>query len=99
MEEHPPSPPPAQSEPAGTDILTTLASGTKVKQRLPRMRACNERNAKGKLCAGHLKRWYHVSDEARLKLGEDAELYRCERCHTIYLPNPEERPRTRVMAW
>ena len=40
------------------DVLFTLGDGTKVKQRLPRMRACNERNAKGKLCAGHLKRWY-----------------------------------------
>lgn len=82
-----------------TDIQLTLADGTKVKQRLPRMRACNERNAKGKLCAGHLKRWYKLTDAARQQFGPDAELYRCERCHTIYVPNPDEQPRTGTLAW
>ena len=43
------------------------------------MRACNERNAKGKLCAGHLKRWYKLSEAAKQQFGSEAELYRCER--------------------
>ena len=87
---------------AGTqspDVVRVLEDGTKVKVRIPRMRACNERNAKGKLCAGHLKRWYQLSAEARQVFGDSAEVYRCERCHTIYLPNPEESPRTRTLAW
>jgi hypothetical protein len=81
------------------DVLFTLSDGTKVKQRLPRMRACNERNAKGKLCAGHLKRWYHLSEAVKERFGSKDELYRCERCHTIYLPNPGEAPRTGILAW
>lgn len=81
------------------DILFLLSDGTKVKRRLPRMRACNERNPKGKICAGHLKRWYHLSPSAREKFSDADEVYRCERCHTIYLPNEEESPRTRTLAW
>jgi hypothetical protein len=89
----------APSEPVPSDVLFTLPSGTKVKRRLVRMRACNERNAKGKLCAGHLKRWFELTDEAEARFGIEAELYRCERCHTIYLPNPEEVKRTGTLAW
>jgi len=77
----------------------TLADGTKVKERAPRMRACNEKDAKGKLCAGHLKRWYFFGEELKRQYGEDAEIYRCEKCRTIYLPNSEEVPRTGTLAW
>ncbi len=91
---------PEQSQsPRISSVLTTLSDGTKVKERLPRMRACNERNAKNKMCAGHLKRWYHLSEAARQQFGEGAEIYRCERCHTIYLPNRGEHPRTGTLAW
>ncbi len=79
-------------------VLEVLADGTKVKRRKVRMRACNELNAKGKLCAGHLKRWYQPTGDAATRFGE-AELYRCEHCRTVYLPNPEETPRTRTLAW
>jgi hypothetical protein len=78
-------------------LVTTLSSGQKVKVCVPRMRACDERNAKGKLCAGHLKRWYEADPEVNRQFGE--ELYRCERCHTIYLPNTVEPPRTRGLWW
>jgi hypothetical protein len=77
----------------------TLTDGTKVKQRAPRMRACNEKDEKGKLCAGHLKRWYFFGDEVKAKYGGEAEMYRCEKCKTLYLPNPEEKPRTGTLAW
>ncbi len=91
---------PEQSHPHQiSSVLMTLSDGTKVKERLPRMRACNERNAKNKMCAGHLKRWYHLTDAARKQFGEEAELYRCERCHTIYLPNPGEPARSGTLAW
>jgi hypothetical protein len=33
------------------------------------------------------------------KFGEDAEIYRCEHCHTLYLPNTEEAPRTGTLSW
>jgi hypothetical protein len=68
----------------------------KVKDKKPGQRACDEKDAKGELCVGHLKRWYYYhplrlsfsaeQEEARKQFGEDAELYRCERCHTLYRP-------------
>jgi len=82
-----------------SELVDTLSDGTKVKRRVPRMRACNEKDEKGKLCAGHLKRWYFFGDEVKKKFGEDAEIYRCEHCHTLYLPNAEEAPRTGTLSW
>ena len=84
---------------ANAQIVAILSDGTKVKQRLPRLRACNEKNEKGKLCSGHLKRWFLFGDEVAQKFGKDAEIYRCERCKTLYLPNPEEPPRTGTLAY
>jgi hypothetical protein len=81
------------------ELVATLSDGTRVKRRLPRMRACLEKDDKGKLCAGHLKRWYFFGDEIRKLYGPDAEIYRCERCKTLYLPNPEEEPRTGTLAY
>ncbi len=77
--------------------VATLDDGTKVKQRLPRQRACNEKDAKGKLCAGHLKRWYFYPTEIGERFG--GEIYRCEHCRTLYLPNPQEEPRSGTLSW
>jgi hypothetical protein len=63
-------------------------AATKVKTRLPYQRSCNEKNDKGKLCAGHLKRWYGFGEDIKRQYGENAEIYRCEYCHTLYLPAP-----------
>lgn len=80
-------------------VVATLADGTKVKVRKLRMRACNEKDAKNNICAGHLKRWYFFGEEVKAKYGEKAEIYRCEHCKTLYLPNPDEQPRTETLAW
>ncbi len=88
---------PRPHHPMHAALVTTLPSGQKVKVRVPRMRACDEQNDKLKLCAGHLKRWYDGGPELVKAFGE--ELYRCERCHTLYLPNPEEASRTGVLQW
>jgi hypothetical protein len=60
-------------------------------------RACNEKNEKGKLCGGHLKRWYYNADvieqscgDVREAYGDNGEVYRCEHCKTLYLPGTEE---------
>ncbi len=60
-------------------------------------RSCNEKDAKGKFCGGHLKRWFYTTDVLEQKCGDvekawggDAEVYRCEHCKTLYLPNAEE---------
>ena len=92
------------SAPAGdttplAELVDTLSDGVKIKRRLPRMRACDEKAAKGKLCAGHLKRWYFFGEEVQRKFGAAAEIYRCEHCQTLYLPNPAEAPRTRTLAY
>jgi len=77
----------------------TLTDGTKIKVRAPRMRACNEKDEKDKLCAGHLKRWYFFGPEIEQRFGKNAEIYRCEHCKTLYLPNPDEAPRSGTLAY
>jgi len=58
-----------------------------IKMKKPGQRACDEKDAKGELCVGHLKRWYYRQDnEIAQVLGQDAEVYRCERCKTLYRP-------------
>jgi len=76
----------------------------KVKLKKPLQRSCNEKDEKGKLCGGHLKRWFYASDTVEQECGDveqaygkNAELYRCEHCKTIYLPNPQE-PKTSSVA-
>ncbi len=81
-----------------TELVDTLPDGTKVKRRFPRMRACNEKDDKGKLCAGHLKRWYFFGEAVTQRFGSNAEIYRCERCKALYLPSPEEEPRTGTLS-
>lgn len=80
-------------------LIATLSDGTRVKRRQPRMRACDETNDKGKRCHGHLKRWFAFGAEVQERFGKNAEVYRCEHCRTLYLPHPEETPRTRTLAW
>ncbi len=62
----------------------------KVKVRKHKQRSCNEKDAKGKLCAGHLKRWYDYPKELATLVGPDEEIYRCEFCKTLYRPDPEQ---------
>jgi hypothetical protein len=81
------------------NLIERLPDGAKVKRRILRQRACNEKDAKGKLCAGHLKRWYFFGEEIKRRFGENAEIYRCERCKTLYLPHPEEEPRSGTLCW
>jgi hypothetical protein len=84
--------PPAQ-------VLATLSNGLLVKQRIPRMRACDQRNEKGKMCQGHLKRVFEIPEEVEQRFGRDVELYRCERCRTLYLPNPEDPERPGMLRY
>ena len=70
----------------------------KVKIKKPLQRSCNEKDAKGKLCNGHLKRWSYWTDvmekrcgDVESSYGRQAEIYRCEHCRTLYLPNEQEK--------
>jgi hypothetical protein len=76
----------------------------KVKYKMPLQRACNEKDEKGKLCGGHLKRWFYMADviekgcgDVHQAYGDNGEVYRCEHCKTLYLPNTEE-PRGKNVA-
>jgi hypothetical protein len=78
----------------------------KVKVKKPGQRACNEKNEKGKFCGGHLKRWFYAADVLEQECGciekawgPDTEVYRCEFCHTLYLPNPEDARGVNVAAF
>ena len=82
-----------------SELVDTLSDGTKVKLRTPRMRACNEKDAKEKLCAGHLKRWYDYPKEVQAKIGKDAEIYRCEFCKTLYKPDPKQMPHSFTLRY
>ena len=81
-----PAPAPAASEAA--------APVHKYKVRKPQQRACDEKDEKGNVCCGHLKRWYEYPPDVEAVVGRNAELYRCENCKTLYRPNPKEMPRS-----
>ena len=79
------------------EIVPAQLPNHKVKFKQPMQRACNERNAKGKICGGHLKRWSYGSDvkeqacgDIMATWGRGVEVYRCEHCKTLYLPNSED---------
>ena len=76
----------------------------KVKIKMPLQRSCNEKDEKGKICGGHLKRWFYTTDtveracgDVERAWGKNAEVYRCEHCKTLYLPSPQE-PRGKNVA-
>lgn len=90
MSDQTPAPPaPADSVPA---TAPAEATAPKVKTRKPKQRACDEKDAKGKLCNGHLKRWYDFPREIEALVGKGAEIYRCEFCKTLYRPDPKQQP-------
>ena len=66
----------------------------KIKVRKPKQRACDEKNDKGQVCCGHLKRWYDYPAQVATRVGKNVELYRCENCKTLYKPHPAELPRS-----
>jgi hypothetical protein len=71
----------------------------KVKTRKPKQRACDEKDAKGKVCAGHLKRWFEYPAEIENLVGKGAEIYRCEFCKTLYRPDPGQRPNSYTVRY
>lgn len=88
---------------ANSQLAATQLPHHKVKIKKPSQRSCNEKDAKGKFCGGHLKRWYYLDDileqecgDVEKTFGRDAEIYRCEHCKTLYLPSPEDPHGTNV---
>lgn len=92
-----PAPPPAAA--AAPAAAEAPPPAQKIKVRKPRQRSCDEKDAKGKLCAGHLKRWYDYPKEVAAKIGKDAEIYRCEFCKTLYKPDPKQMPHSFTLRY
>jgi hypothetical protein len=92
----PPAAAPAAAAPAAEPEPPT---GPKIKPKKPTMRACDEKDAKGKLCCGHLKRWYDYPKEIEALVGKKAEIYRCEFCQTIYKPGHTKAPRSYTIRY
>src|SRR5438105_7738834 len=49
---------------------------------------CNERNAKNKLCNGHLKQLKTAGEAAEVHLRGDDVLFKCQICGTLYIGPP-----------
>lgn len=71
----------------------------KVKHKKATQRACDEKDAKGKLCCGHLKRWYDYPTDVEAILGKKAEVYRCEFCKTLYTPDLSKAPHSYTLRY
>ena len=87
-----------------TDPNVRQVGNHKVKVKKHLQRSCNEKDAKGKICGGHLKHWYYAVDtveqecgDLEREYGKNTEIYRCENCRVLYLPNPED-PRGKNVA-
>ena len=63
----------------------------KIKVKKAGQRACDEKDAKSKLCVGHLKRWDTPAPDVVRAVGKGVSVYRCERCRALYRPAPDDR--------
>jgi hypothetical protein len=80
------------AEPAAPEV-------PKVKPKKATQRACDEKDAKGKLCCGHLKRWYDYPKEIEALVGAKTEVYRCEFCKTLYTPDRSQPPHSYTVRY
>ena len=87
---------PAASAPAA---VAESSGPPKIKIKRPPQRACDERDAKNKLCCGHLKRWYDYPKEIEALIGVKAEVYRCEFCKTLYKPDRSVAPHSYTLRY
>src|ERR1700736_1287948 len=95
----PPKAPPATPAATAAPVEDVGPKEVKIKVRKPKQRSCDEKDAKGKLCAGHLKRWYDYPKDVEAKIGKDAEIYRCEFCKTLYRPDLKQLPHSYTLRY
>jgi hypothetical protein len=82
-----------------TPEVAQASAVPKIKTLKPKQRACDGRNEKGKLCAGHLKRWYDLTPEVEAIVGKGAEIYRCEFCEIQFRPDPKQQPNSYTLHY
>ena len=95
----PAAPAPAAPAPAAAIAETAAPAPPKVKHKKATQRACDEKVEKGKLCCGHLKRWYDYPKEIEALIGKKAEIYRCEFCKTLYTPDLSRPPHSYTLRY
>jgi len=67
----------------------TVAAAAPVPKRITNAQTvCNEKNAKGKLCNGHLKQLATAGEAAEVHLRGDDVLSKCQTCGTFYMGPP-----------
>jgi hypothetical protein len=93
------APPPVAVAAAAVAAPAEPAGPPRIKVRKHKQRSCDERNDKGKLCAGHLKRWYTYPKTVESLIGAHAEIYRCEFCQTLYRPDPGQLPNSYTVRY
>jgi hypothetical protein len=95
-----PSQPAAAASPAAAATVEVAApAAPKIKSKKATQRSCNEKDEKGKLCCGHLKRWYDYPKEIEALVGPKAEIYRCEFCKTLYKPDLSQSPHSYTLRY
>jgi hypothetical protein len=94
-----PAPPSAPAAAAAAVAEPAAPEVPKVKPKKATQRACDEKDAKGKLCCGHLKRWYDYPKEIEALVGGKVEVYRCEFCKTLYTPDRSQPPHSYTVRY
>lgn len=95
----PENPVPAAPAASATPPTVEATPPPKIKAKKATQRACDEKDAKGKLCCGHLKRWYDYPKEIVALVGPKAEVYRCEFCKTVYKPDLSQPPHSYTLRY
>ena len=71
------------------DAANQDATAARVPKRITNAQTvCNEKNAKGKLCNGHLKQLRTAGEAAEVHLRGDDVLSKCQTCGTLYMGPP-----------
>ncbi len=73
---------------SGEQANTTTAPAPAPKRITNAQTVCNEKNAKGKLCNGHLKQLRTAGEAAEVHLRGDDVLSKCQTCGTLYMGPP-----------
>ncbi|MGA8223585.1 MAG: hypothetical protein WB780_18190 [Candidatus Acidiferrales bacterium] len=93
------APPAATAAATAAPVEAAAHAEPKIKAKKATQRSCDEKDAKGKLCCGHLKRWYDYPKEIEALVGAKAEIYRCEFCQTLYKPDTSQPPHSYTLRY
>jgi len=77
------------SEASSSEPPTSTAASAPLPKRITNAQTvCNEKNAKGKLCNGHLKQLRTAGEASEVHLRGDDVLSKCQTCGTLYMGPP-----------